>query len=417
MHRRLFIVSLIIAAATPQAGSTEAPAPDLESQFRTWLPRFKEKALAAGVPAEVVERELANLAPDPSVAAKSSQQPEFSRPIGDYIKAVVNPDKIALARQKRAENAGALLEIEDRTGVPAEMTVAIWGAESGYGKFQGDYDVIRSIATLAAEGRRAALFESELIAALKIIATGEASRAQLKGSWAGAMGQTQFEPSDYLAYAVDGDHDGRRDIWGSSADALASTANFLSKKAHWRPGESWAREVTLPPGFDCYLAETASLKQSEWAALGLKLADPAASWNPADEGEAVVLLLPAGHAGPAFLAYKNHYAIRAYNNSIAYALSVGLLADQAAGRPALFASWPAGQPLALADRVAAQESLKTLGFDPGGSDGVMGVGTRRAVREWQKARGLPPDGYLPMELIERLKQEAAAVLAPANGSS
>ena len=219
------------------------------------------------------------------------------------------------------------------------------------------------------------------------------------------MGQTQFMPSDYLAYAADGDGDGKRDIWTSSADALASTARFLQEKAHWRRGESWALEAVLPQGFDYSLTDAEPRTPLEWAELGVGLVEGAAT-APADTTSQAILLVPAGWRGPAFLAFPNHMAIRAYNNSTAYALAVGLLADQIAGRAPLKAVWPKDPPLPLADRIAAQQALKLLGFDPGASDGVMGTKTRAAARQWQAKKGLPADGYLNLELIRLLKSEA-----------
>jgi lytic murein transglycosylase len=287
-------------------------------------------------------------------------------------------------------------------GVPAEILIAIWAMESNFGKFQGGYDVIRSLATLAAEGRRKDWAEGQLFAALRILFTGAATRTQLKGSWAGAMGQTQFTPSDYLAWAVDGDGDGRRDIWNSTPDALASSANFLAHKAAWRRAEPWTREVTLPAGFDYGLAEGPKQPVDAWSALGVR---PATGIYRADPSEVAQLLLPAGWTGPAFLAFPNHFAIRAYNNSMAYALAVGLIASGVAGEPGVVHPWPKEPPLTLADRIAAQEALTRLGFDVGVPDGVLGLKTRQAARAWQKTRGLPADGYLNLFLIQRLKAD------------
>jgi membrane-bound lytic murein transglycosylase B len=232
------------------------------------------------------------------------------------------------------------------------------------------------------------------------------SRAQLKGSWAGAMGQTQFIPSAYLATAIDGDGDGKRDIWGSTPDALASAANLLVKGG-WRRGEAWAREVILPKGFDYGLSEGPKEVPSWWAAKEVKRAD-GLPWRPADAAAPAALILPAGAHGPAFLIFANHMAIRTYNNSLAYALAVGLLADRIAGGGPLKTPWPAETRLSLTDRMAAQEALAKLGYNPGSADGVVGVGTRQSLRAWQKARGLPADGYLSPEMVKKLKAEVAA---------
>jgi hypothetical protein len=218
------------------------------------------------------------------------------------------------------------------------------------------------------------------------------------------MGQTQFLPSNYLTTAVDNDGDGRRDIWGSDSDSLASAANLL-KKGGWKPGVGWAKEVILPAGFDYGLAEGPREVPSWWEAKGVKRAD-GLPWTAADAASPAGLILPAGYAGPAFLALPNHFAIRTYNNSTSYALGIGLLADRFAGGGPLVAAWPVETPLSLADRMAAQIALGRLGFDPGPADGVVGAGTRKALRAWQQDRQLPADGYLSSDMVARLKAQA-----------
>jgi hypothetical protein len=218
------------------------------------------------------------------------------------------------------------------------------------------------------------------------------------------MGQTQFIPTTFLSTAVDEDGDGKRDIWGSSTDALASAANLL-KEAGWVRGQGWAREVTVPPGFDFSLTESASELPAWWTAKGVRPAD-GKPWSHEDTLAKAQLIAPAGAGGPLFLLLPNHFAIRKYNNSIAYALGVGLLADRVAGAGPLVKAWPQETPLSLVDRMTAQRALTALGFSPGGSDGVVGMGTRKALREWQKARGLTADGYLSADMVRRLKAEA-----------
>jgi lytic murein transglycosylase len=278
--------------------------------------------------------------------------------------------------------------------------------ETGFGSIQGDFDVVRSMATLAAQGRRRDFAEDQLIAALRIIGSGEFDRARLKGSWAGAMGQTQFIPTSFLTTAVDGDGDGKRDIWRSAPDALASAANLLAKGG-WTVGQTWAREVTAPPGFDFSLTEGPRQVPAWWAAKGVRRADGVA-WPEADAAAPAQLVAPAGASGPLFLVFPNHFAIRKYNNSLAYSLAVGLLADRFAGRPPLVRPWPQETPLSLVDRMTSQRALSALGFDPGPVDGVIGLGARTALRAWQKARGLTADGYLSPDMVRRLKTEAGA---------
>ena len=236
------------ARPTRPVSPVTPPAVSGDMVFDAWAAEFYVKAVKAGIPREVLDREMAGLTPDPRVTQRDSRQPEFSQPISTYIKGAVTEGAASKGGHERAD-VPQLADIEQRFGVPREILIAIWARESAFGAIQGDFDVVRSMASLAAQGRRRDWAEGELVAALRIIATGQASRSQLKGSWAGAMGQTQFIPSAYLSTAVDGDGDGKRDIWNSAADSLASAANLLAKGG-WMRGQSWAREVTAPPDFD-----------------------------------------------------------------------------------------------------------------------------------------------------------------------
>jgi lytic murein transglycosylase len=399
MDRRTFLFSASGLAIAPALALDSANGAD--PLFDAWKQGFIDRAVGAGWSRPQLDQVFDGVTADPSVIANDHRQPELSKPVGDYIAATVSAGRIAQGQSLRYQDAVWLDPIVATYGVPAEILIAVWAMESNYGRFQGGYDVIRSLATLAAEGRRRDWAEGQLFAALRILFTGAATRSQLTGSWAGAMGQTQFTPSDYLAWAVDGDGDGRRDIWTSAPDALASSANFLAHKAAWRRGEPWTYEVILPAGFDYSLAEGPKQPMAAWAALGVR---PATPYRP-DPGEVAQLLLPAGWTGPAFLAFPNHFAIRAYNNSMAYALAVGLIADGVAGQPGVVKPWPQEPPLTLADRIAAQEALTRLGFDVGAPDGVLGLKTRQAARAWQKSRNLPADGYLNLYLIQQLKAD------------
>ncbi len=400
-------------AAVPDPAPLPPPDPVLV-KFDAWMGDFQIRAISAGWPADLITRELSGLTPNPRVMQLDNQQPEFSRPFGDYMRSSVTDNRAIRGRTKKAEIV-QMPEIETRFGVPGDILTAIWAQESAFGTFQGDLDVIRSLATLAAEGRRRDWAEAQIFAALKMIQTGEATRDQMRGSWAGAMGQTQFIPEAYLATAVDADGDGKRDIWHSAPDALASAANLLAKGG-WRRGEIWAREVTLAPQFDLFMTEGPRLTPAEWETAGAKRAD-GLPWNDADRLSQAQLVVPAGAEGPAFLLFPNHFTIRKYNNSTAYALAVGLLADRIAGADPLTIAWPTGLPLSLADRIGAQRGLIALGFDPGAPDGVIGTKTRVAIRAWQKARGLPADGYLTPALSAQIQAEVMPLLPPAASSS
>ena len=395
-------------APRPQTPAAPAPTPNTpvpngELAFDTWLQDFRVRALAAGLSPQLLDRELAGVTPNPTVISLDGRQPEFSKPVGAYINGVIGDDRIAIGRAKREELTW-LPTIEARYGVPRDILLAVWAMESAFGKLQGNFDVVRSMVSLAADGRRRAWAEGELIAALKIIDSGEVSRAQLKGSWAGAMGQTQFIPTSYRATAVDFDGDGKRDIWGSDADSLASAANLLNRGG-WKRGVGWAQEVTLPQGFDYSVTEGPRELPAWWEAKGVRRAD-GLPWSAADAAQPAMLILPAGAAGPAFLALPNHFAIRTYNNSTSYALGIGLLADRFAGGGPLITPWPVETPLSLSDRMAAQIALARVGFNPGPADGVIGAGTRKALRAWQQSQQLPADGYLSNDMVARLKAQA-----------
>ena len=415
MDRRAFLFSTAWLAIAPQPDAGQGPVPyeslsgagpASDTAFDAWRAAFIAKATAQGLSADQVTAALQSVQPDPHVIELDNRQPEFSKPISSYLSGAVTAGRIATGRQHIAESHAWLDPIVDRYQVPAEVLVAFWGMESGFGQIQGGDDVIRSLATLAAEGRRKQFAEDELIGALRILISGEASRAQLKGSWAGAMGQTQFTPLDYLAYAVDGDGDGRRDIWGSAPDALASTANFMVKKAHWVAEQSAQVEVAVhAAGFDYALTESAQKTPEEWATLGVRPVDPRGLPDP-DRGVACALLMPMGWQGPGFFAFPNHMAIRAYNNSTSYALAVGLLADRIAGAGPLIQTWPADQPTSLGDRMAAQQALKSLGYYDGVVDGLLGAGTRKSAKLWQASVHLPQDGYLSYALIQQLKMQS-----------
>lgn len=403
MKRRTFLATAAAALVTPALGARSAG--DLEAAAQTafteWLSAFRITALASGLPAEVVERELSGLVPDPRVRGSDRNQPEFSRPFSHYVRRAASEDRAAIGRRRMAELEPGLSSAVSALGVPTEILVAIWGMESGYGANLGDHDVIRSMATLAADGRRQGFAEDQLLAALRIIASGEWPRGRLVGSWAGAMGQTQFIPSSFLSLAVDADGDGRRDLWGSALDALASSANLLVR-AGWGRGQGWAIEVTTPEAFDFSVAEALSAPLSVWRDLGLRQAD-GSNLDPDEAAAEATLIVPTGAKGPAFLLLGNHFVIRRYNNAVTYALATGLLADGIAGRAGLVRAWPEEAPLSRADRIGAQIALQSAGYDVGEPDGVVGQKTREALRAWQKSRGLVADGYLSPEILALLK--------------
>lgn len=381
----------------PQAQPEAEPAPALS--FDDWRDRFRLKALASGIPENLFDQVFAGVTPDMSVVTADRAQPEFSRPVWEYLDGAISPVRVRKGQALLAQHAATLDAIEERYGVDRETLVAIWGMESSFGQFMGEQSVIRSLATLAYEGRRPQFAEDQLLAALQILQSSDITSTGLRGSWAGAMGQTQFIPTTYLTHAVDFDGDGRRDIWNSSADALASAAHYLQASG-WQKGQAWGIPVALPSGFDYALADTEIRKTyAQWQALGVKGTPPSVA--PDDTG---YLLLPAGHRGPAFLVFRNFGAILKYNNSSSYALAVGLLGQRLNGAAPLQATWPKDErPLGRSERIELQESLAAKGYEPGAADGIIGANTRRAVRAFQQSLGLPADGYPTPALLQRLR--------------
>ena len=380
----------------PTPAPSPAPAPSANADaagFEGWKQGFL--ARHGGQRRAAYERELAGLTPDPDVVRLDGNQPEFSRPAGAYVQSAT-----ARIPEARRRTTAVPWEVTQRFGVPAEILVAIWAQESSFGQVQGNKDVIRSLATLAYDGRRRDWAEAQLSDALNIVIDGRRERSGLKGSWAGAMGQTQFMPDNYLRLGVDQNGDGHVDIWGSDADALASAANLLAK-AGWKRGQTWAYEVKLPANFDYSQADGPTHPWRWWASRGVALAQGGAP-TQAEALENATVLLPQGARGPAFLALPNHYVIRRYNNSVSYALAIGLIADGAAGKPGLTTAWPDDPPLSLAQRIGAQRALTRLGYDTGGVDGVVGANTRAALKHWQAANGQIADGYLTASLAETL---------------
>ncbi|MBI1365685.1 MAG: lytic murein transglycosylase [Alphaproteobacteria bacterium] len=392
----------VVAACLVLVGSGLSPA--RAEDFHAWLEHFRAEAAAAGISKPVMDDALTGLKADDRVIKLNDNQPEFSRSIWDYLDSAVSDKRVADGRAAYQANKALLDSIGAAYGVDPEVIVAIWGLESSYGALPGNYDAIQSLATLAWKGRRSAYGRSQLIGALKIIQNGYASRAQLKGSWAGALGQTQFIPTTYLAYAVDHDGDGRRDIWNNLGDVFASTANYLAA-SDYATGAPWGVEVTLPAGFDYALADSDHHRAlAEWAASGIE-AKKGELIDDFDPNLRARVLLPAGAKGPAFLVFPNFEAILHYNNSTAYALAVGLLSQRIrdAEAPIIQGDWPRDdRPLTLDERKALQQALKERGFDPGPVDGVIGAGTKRALRAWQKSRDLPADGYASEKTLAEL---------------
>ena len=387
------------------AGGGADPVAGVEAEMGTqvgleaWIAAFRPRALAAGVAAAAFDAALRGVEFNPKVVERDRNQNEFTKTIWDYLDTAVSEDRVALGLQAVERNRDLLERIEAEHGVEKEVVAAVWGLESAYGAYRGDLPVLGSLATLAYEGRRGAFFEAELIVALKIVAGGHVER--FAGSWAGASGHTQFMPSSWERFAVDFDGDGKRNLWGEDpADALASTANYL-RYWGWTAGQPWGVEVKLPEGFDYdQTTERVVLPVAAWQAMGVRTVFGA---DLPDHGPGSILL-PGGHRGAAFLIFPNFQVIEKYNTADAYVVAVGSLSDRLKGAPAIQAAWPRElRALTLEERRELQDRLGQAGFDPGGVDGRMGPKTVASVKAFQKARGLVPDGYPSLEVLNLLR--------------
>lgn len=369
--------------------------------FQKWIKAFRPRALKSGIRPATFDRAFRNVRYNKHVVEKDRNQTEFTMPIWDYLALVASEDRVKNGKKMLSKHRRKLDGIERRYGVDKEVVVAVWGIESNYGTRRGDIPVIEALATLAYDGRRGRFFESQLIAALKILQNGDTTPAKMTGSWAGAMGHTQFIPTSYAAYAVDFTGDGRRDIWANDpSDALASTAAYLARFG-FSKNVPWGIEVKLPKKFDYGLASRKIKKTpSEWAKLGVK----GMNGRPVPNHGAASLILPAGANGAAFLIFNNYKVIGRYNNSQAYIMGVGHLSDRLKGGGAIKGKWPVGErALNERERKELQRRLKRKGYDVGKIDGRIGPNTVAAVRAYQKSVGLPADGIASLAVLKRLR--------------
>ncbi|MBK6468999.1 MAG: lytic murein transglycosylase [Rhodobacter sp.] len=415
ISRRIFTTTALVAlggaiasACVPSGGggrvlgpSGEAPPPRPvpDAGWDAWVAAYKDRAAGRGVSRATIDAAFRGAGFLPEVIDKDRNQTEFKRTTEDYLNIAASDERVSMGRSKYAAHAGVLNALQSRYGVDAQVIAAVWGLESFFGTRRGNVPVISALSTLAYEGRRGEFFEGQLTAALRILQRGDTTADRMTGSWAGAMGHTQFIPTSYLEFAVDYTGDGRRDIWGEDpSDALASTAAYLSRSG-WQAGVPWGMEVMLPAGFSGGLVGRGKGKSAaEWSGLGVRSAT----------GQALAagsILTPAGLGGPAFLVTRNFAAILRYNNAENYALGVGHLSDRLAGRGPLKAAFgPDKAGMTKADRQEMQRLLTANGFDTGGSDGVSGAKTKAAIGAFQASRGLAATGEPSLDLLVLLRR-------------
>jgi membrane-bound lytic murein transglycosylase B len=389
------------------ASQLVSPSPaDQDAKFRAFLGSLRNTAIGAGIDPQVYDASMSGLVRDPRVEALNLQQPEFSKPVWQYLEGAVSPARIATGQEMLGVDSSMLTGIEQRFGVQKEILVAIWGIESDYGTVMGGFNMFDALATLGYDGPRSDFGRRELLDALKIEQQERFAPAQMTSSWAGAFGQTQFVPSAFLRYAADGDGDGRRDLWHSSADALASAANLLAQSG-WERGAPWGYQVVLPAAFPFELADPDIWSTiTAWRNLGVRAIG---GWELPVSAARAAVYLPAGARGPAFLVFDNFRTVLKYNNAGSYALAVCTLADRILGHAPIAATWPLEeQPLSRTERIAMQTDLARLGFNAGPPDGILGPQARAALRAYQKSRGVAPDAFATENLLMRIESDLAA---------
>jgi membrane-bound lytic murein transglycosylase B len=390
------LLSLIVAVPM-LAGEARA-----DAKFEAFIQTLWPKAKAAGISRSLFDAAFAGITdPDPAVLKLAQTQPEFTSTTSAYLEKAVTPIRIDTGKQMKIQEATLLSAIEKKYGVDRHILLGIWGMESNFGKDEGSMSVMRSLATLIYAGRKKDYAREQLIAAFRILQKGARTPDNFKGSWAAAMGHTQFIPTSYLSYAVDWTGDGKKDIWGSKEDALASTANYLAK-AGWKSDRPWGWEVSLPKDFNkALIGRTKWRAVAEWMKLGIK---PASGGDFSAKQADAFVMIPQGIDGPAFLVTRNFMAIMDYNLSHSYALAVGHLGDRIRGGGPFVGSWPEiNVDLTFAQRVDLQKRLSRLGFETGGSDGRFGARTYEAIIAYQKGAGLPLDGKPSLKLLEHMQ--------------
>lgn len=392
---------LVLAAGSALVIVLGLPSPAWADKFQSCVQSLWPAARAKGVSRETFDQAFQGAKFDPEVIELARYQPEYVKPVGEYIDRAASEKRISAGKEMLVEQKALLDKLEAKYGVDRHIIVAIWGMESNYGKQPGDKNVIHSLATLICSGTKSKFARGQIVSALKILQKGDITHDRMNGSWAGAMGHTQFIPTTYSAYAVDYDGDGKRDIWGNIPDALASTASYL-RVSNWQPGATWGYEVKLPKGFNPKgISEKRLRTLAQWQKAGIARVNGQPFPRPNDKAG---LFAPEGTQGPAFLVLNNFRSLLRYNNANSYALGVGHLADRLAGGGPFVKPWPTDENrLSLDQRMELQQLLIAQGMLEGEVDGVIGRQTLEAVKTYQRANGLAPDGFPTLTLLKRLR--------------
>lgn len=403
MLRFLVYILMAFASCLPTLATTQVASVKTQSAagFDTWQRGFRIKAISAGISGTTFDAAFNDIRYGPNTGNNDAGQPEFVRPIWDYLDRAVSPSHVSAGKSEAVNLRKVLANIERQFGVDSEILLAIWGIETNYGTFRGNIYTIEALANTAYFGRRRAFAESELIAALKILNKGDLKPADMLGGWSGAMGHTQFMPTTYLRFAVDYNNDGRRDVWSNNPlDALASSANYL-RQLDWTKDQPWGIEVALPVGFDySQIGEYDTQNASYWNSRNVRTT----SGHKIPTYGATAILAPAGANGPIFAIFPNFQVIRQYNRSVSYAIAVGHLSNRIDGGGPLTAKWPRSEtPMTRADQRALQTLLLERGFNVGVIDGMIGPKTIAAIQAYQLSVGLLADGYATQKLLNRLR--------------
>lgn len=370
-----------------------------EVDYKTWVDDFRQTAAKAGISKETLDQTLTGLTLNKRVLELDRRQPEFSLTFWKYLNGSINDRRIKRGRDLLKKHAGLFKKVHDKYGVQPRFLVAFWGLETNFGDSTGSFPLIQSLTTLAHDERRREFFTKQLMSALQVMDRGDIP-FDVKASWAGAMGFCQFMPTTYQAYAVDGDGDGKRNMWKSLPDVFYSAANFLSQSG-WKAGETWGREVKIPATFNLDLTGMSVKKDlADWAKLGV-LKSNGKTLPQADIKAS--LILPSGYKGAAFLVYENFRTILDWNRSNFYAIAVGHLADRLVWRGPLLTPQVKETPLSRGQTLKIQARLNAMGYDVGKPDGIAGSRTRKAIKSFQKEKGIPADGHPNMELLNLLK--------------